>query len=251
MPFTPAHPAIVFPLIKSRYFSATGLIIGSLSPDFEYFFKMSVNSLYSHSKEGLFYFDLPVTIVLSLVFHYVVKANFIGNLPAFLQNRFQDTLSLNFLSYLKRNWWIFLYSALLGAASHIVWDSFTHNGRYFVRRFSHIYKSTYVKFDGIDYPLFYVLQHISTAAGLLIVFLYIAFKKPRQAEEFTKPTLTYWLAVFAIAIVVLRLRFYLHPSDYDLGNVVVSSITGLLVGVVICGFINFKNSRNYQKSLNG
>jgi hypothetical protein len=68
MPFTPAHPAIVLPLIRSRYFSATGLIIGSLSPDFEYFFKMSVDSIYSHSKVGLFYFDLPVTIVLALLF---------------------------------------------------------------------------------------------------------------------------------------------------------------------------------------
>src|SRR5688572_23246956 len=109
MPFTPAHPAIVLPFIKWRYFSATGLIIGSLSPDFEYFFKMSVNSLYSHSKAGLFFFDLPVTLVLSILFHQLVKANFIGNLPAFLQARFQDALRLDFLSYLRRNWWIFLY----------------------------------------------------------------------------------------------------------------------------------------------
>ena len=56
MPFTPAHPAIVLPLIRSRYFSATGLIIGSLSPDFEYFFKMSVDSIYSHSKGGIILF---------------------------------------------------------------------------------------------------------------------------------------------------------------------------------------------------
>ena len=110
MPFTPAHPAIILPLIRWRYFSATGLIVGSLSPDFEYFFKMSVDSIHSHSRMGLFYFDLPVTIVLALLFHQLVKVNLIGNLPAFLQKRFQDTLHFNFLKYLKRNWWIFLYS---------------------------------------------------------------------------------------------------------------------------------------------
>jgi hypothetical protein len=248
MPFTPAHPAIILPFIKWRHFSATGLIIGSLSPDFEYFFKMSVNSLYSHSKAGLFFFDLPVTIVLSILFHHVVKVNFIGNLPAFLQMRFQETLRLNFFHYLRRNWWIFLYSALIGTASHIVWDSFTHNGRFFTRYFSNIYQSTYVFFDGVDYPLFYVLQHISTAVGLLIVFLHVVFKNVDQADVLMKPRISYWLGVLAIAIVVLRVRFYVYPFDYDLGNVVVSSITGLMIGVVVCGFINFKNSRNYQKA---
>ena len=251
MPFTPAHPAIILLVIRSRYFSATGLIIGSVSPDFEYFFKMSVDSLYSHSKTGLFYFDLPVTLLLSVIFHQAVKTNFIRNLPQFLQSRFQDTLQLNFIAYLKSNWWIFLYSSLAGAASHIFWDSFTHNGRFFTRQFSEIYRSTYVPFDGVDYPLFYVLQHISTGIGLIIVTLYIALKKPLDKENLFSPKISYWLAVLAIAIVVLRLRFFIYPFDYNLGNVVVSSITGLLVGVVVCGFINFKNSIHFEKSLNG
>ena len=251
MPFTPAHPAIILPLIRWRYFSATGLIVGSLSPDFEYFFKMSVDSIHSHSRPGLFYFDLPVTIVLAILFHQLVKVNLIGNLPVFLQKRFQDTLHFNFLKYLKHNWWIFLYSALIGAGSHLFWDSFTHNNRFFSRQFSMIYKQMSVPFDGVNYPFFYVLQQISTTVGLIIVTLYIVFKKPVQYRELMRPKISYWLLVFAIGIVVLRLRFFYHVSDYNLGNVVVSSITGLLIGVVCCGFINFKNSIHYEKSLNG
>jgi hypothetical protein len=251
MPFTAGHPAIILPLIRSRYFSATGLIIGSLSPDFEYFFKMSVNGIHSHTKAGLFYFDLPVTIILSLLFHQLVKSNLIANLPAFLQKRFQDTLHFNFLNYLKSNWSIFLLSALLGAASHIFWDSFTHNNRFFVRQFSEIYQNSSVSFNGANYPLFYVLQQISTAVGLTIVILYIILKKPINDFEVVKPRISYWLVVFAIGVVVLRIRFFINFDDYNLGNVVVTSITGLLIGVVCCGFINFKNSIHYQKSLNG
>jgi len=251
MPFTPAHPAIILPFIRSRYFSATGLIVGSLSPDFEYFFKMGVDSIYSHTRAGLLYFDLPVTIVLSFIFHQVVKNNLISNMPVFIQKRFQDTLNLNFLNYLKKNWLIFLISAALGAASHIFWDSFTHNNRFFVRMFSEIYSTTYVPFDGANYPLFYVLQQISTALGLIIVTVYIAVKKPIVTEQLVIPKIRYWLLVFAIAIVVLRVRFFIHSSDYNLGNVVVSSITGLLIGIVCCGFINFKKNVHYQKSLNG
>lgn len=251
MPFTPGHPAIILPFIPLRYFSATGLIIGSMSPDFEYFFRMSVKGIHSHTKAGLLYFDVPVTLVLALLFHLVVKTNLINNLPAFFQKRFQDTLNLDFIDYLRKNWGIFLISAAVGAASHIFWDSFTHNNRFFVRQFSEIYASTYVPYNGANYPLFYVLQQISTVVGLSAVTLYILLRKPLQHFEPATPRIGYWLLVFAIAIAALRVRFLIQPADYNLGNVVVSGITGLLLGVVCCGFISFKNAATYQKSLNG
>src|SRR5688572_21878124 len=126
MPFTPAHPAVVLPLIRKKWVSATGLIIGSVAPDFEYFFKLSVDSQHSHTLPGLLYFDLPVTLVLSVVFHQVVKQNLIRNSPAFLQRRFQDTLKVDFTRFLASRWLIFTVSAIIGSASHIFWDGFTH-----------------------------------------------------------------------------------------------------------------------------
>ncbi len=40
MPFTFAHPAAVLPFMKkqSKYISVTALILGSMAPDFEYFY---------------------------------------------------------------------------------------------------------------------------------------------------------------------------------------------------------------------
>ena len=222
-----------------------------MSPDFEYFFRMSVNGRYGHTLAGIFYFDLPVTILLSLLFHQVVKNNLLRNLPVFFQKRFQDTLHFNFLNYIKEHWWVFAISALLGAASHIFWDSFTHNNRFFVRQFSSFYNSTYVPFDGANYPLFYVLQQVSTAVGLTIVGIYILAKKPESDHQLTSPKISYWFLLVTIGVLILRLRFFIKSSDYDLGNAVVSSISGLLIGVVCCGFINFKNTIYYQKSLNG
>lgn len=251
MPFTPGHPAIILPLIRSRYVSATGLIVGSMSPDFEYFFRMSVLGIHGHTTAGLFYFDVPVTIVVALIFHLIVKRNFISNLPGFLQMRFQDTLRLDFATYLREHWVVFLLSATTGAASHIFWDSFTHNDRFFVRLFADLYDNTYVLFQGANYPLFYVLQQISTVVGLSIVGLYILLKKPGHTIEISIPRVGYWLLVLAVSVAVLRLRFFIQPSDYNLGNVVVSAITGLMIGSILCGFINFRNTPRYQKSLNG
>ncbi|SEF46838.1 protein of unknown function [Flavobacterium urumqiense] len=42
MPFTFSHPAIILPFLKNKKLSATALIIGSMSPDFEYFFRMKM-----------------------------------------------------------------------------------------------------------------------------------------------------------------------------------------------------------------
>ncbi|MDF2679050.1 MAG: hypothetical protein K0R47_240 [Brevibacillus sp.] len=68
MPFTFAHPAIVLPLRESRSFHFPALIIGSMAPDFEYFFRMQAYSAYSHTILGVFYMDVPLVIGLWLLF---------------------------------------------------------------------------------------------------------------------------------------------------------------------------------------
>jgi hypothetical protein len=239
MPFTPAHPAIILPFLRSRYFSATALVAGSVTPDFEYFFKMGVNSFHSHTLAGLIYFDVPVAVLLSFVFHLVVKRNLIMNLPVFLQRRFADTLQLNFIHYVKNNLAIFLISALAGSASHLFWDSFTHDNGFFARELP-FYEGTYVPFEGARYPLFYALQHISTFVGLVIVALYIVARKPAGVWEPVRPHPSYWALLTALATVIVWARFMIRPEDYNIGNLVVSIITGLLVALVICGFINFR-----------
>lgn len=51
MPFTFSHPSIVLPLtyLPKKWISLTGIVIGSLTPDFEYFLRMKIQSTYSHT----------------------------------------------------------------------------------------------------------------------------------------------------------------------------------------------------------
>jgi hypothetical protein len=240
MPFTPAHPAIVLPFLKWKRLSATALVIGSMAPDFEYFFKLSVSSTHSHTVGGIFYFDVPVVIVLSVLFHQVVKHNLFANLPVFFQQRFYDTRSLDFRVYLRKHPFSFLASAIIGAASHLFWDAFTHNSGYFARNLW-FYKGTAIPFEGVNYPLFYALQHISTIVGLITVACYIYFREPEQQAIVTRPSIVYWLVLVLIAAVVVFIRFTIYPTDYNLGNVVVSSISGLCLALVINGMFRFRS----------
>lgn len=73
MPFTFAHPAIVLPLRKCKWFSFSALVFGSMAPDFEYFFRMQPFSVYSHTMLGLWLVDLPIAVLLAFLYQYVVK----------------------------------------------------------------------------------------------------------------------------------------------------------------------------------
>lgn len=237
MPFTPAHTAIVLPFLRSRYVSATGLIIGTMAPDFEYFFKMSVNSRYSHTLAGLLYFDVPVVLLLALLFHQVVKAPLFDNLPPYFQRRFYPLRQFSFLPYLKKNVWIFMLSALAGGLSHIAWDGFTHNDGYFVTELPFIYEGVVVPLDGARYPLWYALQHISTFVGLTALLVYIVMQKP-EAVPVKKPQPLYWLLVVLLAFLITGLRFGFVWSNLKIGNLVVTIISAFCLALLVMGIVH-------------
>lgn len=243
MPFTPAHPAIVLPFLKIRpeRVSATALVIGSVAPDFEYFFKMSVNGQHSHTLLGILYFDIPVTILLAFLFHGIVKENLIANLPAFFQYRFQLLSELNFKAHFRRYYWVVIISAAAGSFSHIFWDAFTHNDGFFAQRIS-FYKHVVIPFDGVRYPLFYGLQNISTYVGMTIVMAYIFRMKPFKETRIYRPSIAYWLLIAGITSCVIFFRSYFAERSLDLGNFVVSFVSAILVAALIGGIVKFKKS---------
>jgi len=246
MPFTPAHVSIVLPFLRIRpqLVSATALVIGSIAPDFEYFLKMSVSGEHGHTLLGIFYFDIPIVIVLAFLFHGIVKKNLIANLPAFFQYRFQDVLSFDFKQYFKSHSWVVTISAGLGSFSHIVWDSFTHNNGFFAQRIS-LYKKVFIPFDGVRYPLFYALQHLSTVVGLTILILYIWFMRPQKNIPVSRPSFSYWAIILIISCGVIFLRFGFNMPSLNLGNFVVSSISAILVAVLIGGLVKFKSASSF------
>lgn len=73
MPFTFSHPAIVLPFLKNKNVSATALIIGSMSPDLEYFFRMKIQSENSHTFLGIFLIDFPLGFIVMMLFHEIIK----------------------------------------------------------------------------------------------------------------------------------------------------------------------------------
>lgn len=229
MPFTFCHPAVVLPFIKlgANRISATGIIIGSMSPDFEYFLKMRMEKIHGHSFAGLFYFDLPLTIILAFIFHIWVRDAFIQHLPEIIRKRFVGYIGLDWISWVKKYWYVLLYSALIGIFSHVIWDAFTHTNGFFVRRLSFLQGTTMV-FDVIIKKAD-LAQLLSTIFGGMIILLSLVIPtEDKMKHGIFRQKLIYWLGVVLITCITLILR-----NGDSLGDFIATFIAGGLIGLIV------------------
>jgi len=232
MPFTFSHPAIVLPLklLPKKWFSLTALVIGSLTPDFEYFIRMKVQSNFSHTILGVFWFDLPLGILLAFLFHNIVRNSLFDNLPLPLKSRLIGFNKFNWNRYFISNWHIASISFLLGAISHIFWDSFTHIHGHFVEVIPELSRT--VLFFGRQMPIFKLLQHTSTLIGGFAI-MFAIFKITPKAIAARKINAQYWLVVTTVmlGIILLRLLGGLEYSAY--GNLIVTTISSLMISLIL------------------
>lgn len=243
MPFTFSHPAIVLPLtfLPRKWVSLTGLVIGSLTPDFEYFLRMRIQSDYSHTIGGLFWFDLPLGIILAFIFHNIVRNCLFDNLPTILKSRLTEFKQFEWNNYFKDNWFIVTISILVGAISHIFWDSFTHDSGYFVKSIPML--TDKVDFLGRQVPILKILQHSSTILGGLVII--IALLKITPDRTITgQLNLKYWGILILLTLTIISIRL-LSGLDYKLyGHLIVSTISAGLIALILTPLITKKN--NYR-----
>ncbi|MCW5890951.1 MAG: DUF4184 family protein [bacterium] len=163
MPFTLAHPAAAVPLRRlfGRQAVLSALVIGSLTPDAVYFLPLRVSQPASHSLAGLAWFCVPVGLVAWLVFHLVLKVPVVALLPRWVQARLPPVRpGVPAVSPI-----VLVLALALGAATHVVWDAFTHAATLPARLFPwlRVHLGTV---GGLDVPVWKLLQHASTAVGL-------------------------------------------------------------------------------------
>jgi hypothetical protein len=233
MPFTFSHPALILPLIRlpKRWVSATGLVVGSIIPDFEKFLKMNDGNTYSHTIPGMFWFDLPLGLLLSFVFHLIVRDPLIDNLPQFLRARFNPAIAFNWMAHFRQYYLTIICSLLLGTASHIVWDSFTH----YQTRTERVMQVPAEKAANLEeYWLYYLLDLVSSLVGGIVVLRFI-LKLPSD-KSFSgrfEEIQIFWSSVCITALTAILLRTALGPRlehHYDLAIVVIAAgMAGLIV----------------------
>ena len=240
MPFTFSHPAIVLPLnrLSKRWFSLTALVVGSMAPDFEYFIRMRIEAKYSHSWSGLLWFDLPLGILLLFIYNSLVKNKLIDHLPPYLNKRFSSLKNVA-KSHFNYHWLVIIISILIGGASHIIWDSFTHADRFFIIPIPILTYS--FKIGHHHLPIFKILQHLSSLVGAAVIMFAIR-QLPVGNLTSRGNIIYYWLKITSIAISVLIIKFLTGLSLHEYGDIIVSAISGALIGLIIISVITSANA---------
>ncbi|MES2388034.1 MAG: DUF4184 family protein [Bacteroidota bacterium] len=243
LPFTFAHPAIVLPL-KRRFcnLSLTGLVIGSITPDFKYFIRMEVKSLYSHTAVGLFWFDLPMGILLAFIYHNLVRNFLLNNLPNYIFLRFAGFRTFNWNAYFRKNLTTVLLSLFIGIVSHILWDGFTHKSGFISDLFPWLKATIYPL--GYLLPVYRLLQHLSTVAGILYIYFFVkALPAADCAHKVSSPY--YWPVVFGTASAFFIAEMFARHWHAAAGSLIVIIISVLILGL-LAGPLSARLKRQWQ-----
>jgi hypothetical protein len=168
MPWTFAHPAAVLPF---RRFSGPGrlsfaaLVIGSMNPDFPYYIGRFDLANFTHTPFGILVVCLP-TGLLVLSFALWLREPIAQILP---QPHRDALLAHSALPHFTLRWLSLAAASLIsGAATHVLWDAFTHEGRFFVNHIEALRMPLFSAFNR-EFLVFNIIQHASTVLGVILL----------------------------------------------------------------------------------
>lgn len=166
MPFTLSHPAAALPFRKLNLVWSA-FVIGSMAPDFPYVVGSTAYRALGHHLPGLVAFTLPASLAALWLFHNIIKRPVVELFPVGVQQRLRGQTG-DFRFGGASRFLAILGSIVLGIATHVVWDSFTHAYTWPWYRFTCLQGWVRVPFVHLM-PRYTALQYGSTMVGLLVL----------------------------------------------------------------------------------
>lgn len=206
MPFTFAHPAAILPLRRFRFLQTLPLVIGAIVPDAPYFFPSPFGRTFfvdTHSLYGSFKECLPLGLA-ALVLILLFREPLTVMLGA--RARWLCLQSIERFSAQPLSWVVALLSILIGAWTHIVWDSFTHEDGWMTTRVEAL--SEPVSVFGWDTATSHLLQYLSSVFGLGVLAIWfrsLMLRVPKAVSEDPRRPRASWLTLAMISCVALAI----------------------------------------------
>lgn len=189
MPFTLAHPAAVLPL-RRLGLPMTAMVAGALVPDLPIYVGFQDARSFTHSPLGVVTIDLALGMAGLLLWYVVFRRPLVDMAPDRWRTRLPDTVPMS-----GRTWLLSVPAVLVGTATHVVWDAFTHEGAWGVDRLAPLRES----FLGVE--VYEWAQHVCSVLGLGVVVLvalrYLSSLPEQPARP--GPLVARWALVVSLA----------------------------------------------------
>ena len=181
VPFTISHAAAVLPLQRFGRFRLplTALMVGSMAPDFGYFFSHEANRQLTHSFTGLALFSLPVGLAVWFFYVAVLEKATITLLPDRWHTRFAHTDAIT-PALIGRA----AIAILLGASTHLLWDAPTHRATFATKAFPILLEPVPV---ASWMPVYHLLHGLSSLIGLAILYNWAQHLHRQPARSLIRP----------------------------------------------------------------
>jgi hypothetical protein len=233
MPFTVSHAAAVLPLHRlcRNHLPLTALMVGSMAPDFGYFFSHEASRLLTHGFAGLFIFALPAGLAVWLFYVAFLEKATITLLSDRWHTRFAHTDAITPQLVARA-----AVAIVVGAVTHLVWDAFTHRATFVTDAFPVLLRAT----PGAYWlPIYHLLHALSSLAGLVFLAGWArnlhrlpakSLIRPYEIGERVRLGALWFLAAASVAGAVLDWLPYADgPYDGQLFALAVGSTSGFFL----------------------
>lgn len=251
MPFTPAHAVAAWPL--HRWLPAlplSALVIGAMSPDYEYFLRLAPITRHAHTPAGLLLFCVPVSLGVWFMFRRLVRPALVELLPPGLSRA---------LGSASTSWLPALVAVAIGAVSHVIWDGFTHQDDWAVRAWPVLRTQPWPAI--LPLAWFKLLQYGSSIFGTLGLATWIAAwvrAQPAAAREWRRGqrarlvrVVSVVLAVSVICGVADSVMTPRHAWTINVGRALVGAMAGCTIATTIFAIGRALARRTNQRATNG
>lgn len=127
MPVTLAHPAAVLPL-RGLGLPMSAMVIGSMAPDLPVFSQSWEVYGFTHSVLGILTIDLLLTLGILGFWDRWGRDALVDTSPGRVRERLPAQQRIG-----RAAWLLAPLAAVVGSITHVLWDAFTHAGRWGVR----------------------------------------------------------------------------------------------------------------------
>ncbi len=225
---TLAHPAAVLPL-RRLGLPMSALVTGSMVPDIPVFLEWHRAYQLTHSLLGILVIDVGLAVCVLLVWFPFARDAVVDMAPGQVRSRLAERARLT-----GRQWLLVAPAASLGAATHLLWDSFTHPGRWGPDHIEWL-RTEHAGLEGLRWS-----QYVSGVIGLAIVIwvstTYLRSRAPLDSRgpsalpPVTLPALiTVSVAVGLVSVIVAAPQGFHVMAFYGVVN---SVLTLLALGAI-------------------
>jgi uncharacterized protein DUF4184 len=246
VPFTLAHPAAAVPFRRCGLV-LSALVVGSVVSDFEYFIRLEPHGRLGHTMPGIVLITFPGAFAALWIFHACMKRGLAALLPLSTQRRLQPYLQ-GFRFAGGRRVALIAMSIAVGIATHLVWDSFTHQDTIVYQHWMWLHSIIELPVLERPMPVYRMLHLLSSVLGCLVLAFWTwlwwvqapEWPTPLRAELSAGRRAGIAALMLAVPVVcaVLRTATTSNNSPFQLtGIAVITAISAFVAEALILGVV--------------